>query len=41
MHKLLIVVTVSVTATRLMNKTVFANAGLINASLQQGSNNDV
>lgn len=28
-----------VTATRLMNKTVFANAGLINASLQQASNN--
>lgn len=28
-----------VTATRLVNKTVFANAGLINASLQQASNN--
>jgi vacuolar-type H+-ATPase subunit E/Vma4 len=28
-----------VTATRLMSKTVFANAGLINASLQQASNN--
>jgi hypothetical protein len=28
-----------VTATRLINKTVSANAGLINASLQQASNN--
>jgi hypothetical protein len=28
-----------VTATRLMNKTAFANAGLINASFQQASNN--
>ena len=28
-----------VTATRLVNKTVFANTGLINASLQQASNN--
>jgi hypothetical protein len=28
-----------VTATRLVNKTVFANAGLINASLQQAGNN--
>jgi hypothetical protein len=28
-----------VTATRLMSKTVFANAGLINASFQQASNN--
>jgi hypothetical protein len=28
-----------VTATRMMNKTVFANAGLINTSLQQASDN--
>lgn len=28
-----------VTATRLVNKTVFANAGLISTSLQQASNN--
>jgi hypothetical protein len=28
-----------VTATRTMNKTVFANAGLINTSLQQASDN--
>jgi hypothetical protein len=28
-----------VTATRLVNKTIFANTGLINTSLQQASNN--